>query len=67
MIVTRVSDVGEPGYELFMEQFAKFRQRREEILADPAYVDAVLREGGAKARATAEAMMAKVRGAVGLR
>ena len=54
-------------YELFMEQFAKFRQRREEILADPGHVDAVLRDGAAKARATAEAMMGKVRQAVGLR
>lgn len=54
-------------YELFMEQFAQFRKRREEILADPGYVDNVLREGGDKARASAEAMMAKVRQAVGLR
>jgi len=54
-------------YELFMEQFAQFRKRREEILADPGYVDKVLREGGDKARASAEAMMAKVRQAVGLR
>jgi tryptophanyl-tRNA synthetase len=42
------------------------RARREEILADPGYVDRVLREGKEKASGIADQVMARVRSAVGL-
>lgn len=48
------------------EFFAPMRARREEILADPGYVDQVLREGKEKASGIADAVMARVRSAVGL-
>ncbi|MEI6033864.1 MAG: tryptophan--tRNA ligase [Verrucomicrobiae bacterium] len=48
------------------EHFSTQRARRAEILADPDYVAGVLRAGAARARETAEAVMARVRKAVGL-
>jgi len=42
------------------------RARREELLADPGRVDGILREGGAKARKTAERTMEEVRKKLGL-
>jgi len=48
------------------EYFASQRTRRAEILADSALVDRVLSEGAAKAQAVAEAVMSRVRAAVGL-
>jgi len=48
------------------EYFAPLRKRREQIVADPGYVDAVLRQGEEKANAVAEAVMSRVRAAVGL-
>lgn len=48
------------------EYFAPMRQRRQEILADPGYVDQVLAEGREKANAIADGVMARVRKAVGL-
>ena len=48
------------------ETFAAARARRAELERDAAYVDAVLREGAARARALAEKTMARVRNAVGL-
>lgn len=48
------------------EFFAPMRARREEILADPGYVDQVLREGKEKASGIADKVMARVRSAVGL-
>ncbi len=48
------------------EFFAPMRARREEILADPGYVDQVLREGKEKASGIADQVMARVRSAVGL-
>ena len=50
-----------------MDYFAPMRKRREELLADPGYVDAVLKRGAERARERAEASMAEVRKAVGLR
>jgi tryptophanyl-tRNA synthetase len=47
--------------------FEPMRKRREEILADPKYVDDVLDRGADKARAEAEKVMARVRKATGLR
>ncbi len=48
------------------EFFAEARARRIALAADPAAVDAVLCEGAERARAVADAVMARVRGAVGL-
>ena len=48
------------------EYFAPMRQRRAEILADPGFVDGVLRESAEKANAIANGVMARVRKAIGL-
>lgn len=45
--------------------FAPFRERRKKLVADPAYVEDVLREGAKRARAEAIATMELVRSAVG--
>jgi tryptophanyl-tRNA synthetase len=42
------------------------RQRRGEILADPGYVELVLREGRLRANQVAEEVMSRVRSATGL-
>jgi tryptophanyl-tRNA synthetase len=49
------------------EYFAPMRTRREELAAEAGYVDRVLEEGAARATATAEQVMTRVRKAVGLR
>jgi tryptophanyl-tRNA synthetase len=49
------------------ESFAPLRARRAELEADPGYVNRVLAEGAEKARAVADATMARVREAMGLR
>ena len=48
------------------EYFTPMRQRRAEILADPGFVDGVLRDSAEKANAIANGVMARVRKAVGL-
>ena len=48
------------------EFFAPMRQRREEILAQPDYIDEVLTKGAARANAIADQVMTRVRNAVGL-
>ena len=53
-------------YEAYMDYFAPMRKRREEILADPGYIDAVLARGAERARVLASDTMAQVRKAVGL-
>ncbi|HEX8897540.1 MAG TPA: hypothetical protein VF751_02485, partial [Chthoniobacterales bacterium] len=60
---------GEFKKELFAklwEYFAPMRKRREEILADPGYIDAVLARGAERANAEADKVMKRVRAAVGL-
>jgi tryptophanyl-tRNA synthetase len=47
--------------------FAPYRARRAELLANPAEVDEVLRDGATRARAVAQATMAEARKIVGLR
>ena len=54
-------------FELMWDYFAPFRKRREELLADPGYVEEILKKGGEKARETADATMKEVKKAVGLR
>lgn len=53
-------------YEKYEAYFAEMRERRKELLAKPAMVEEVLQEGARRARATAEAIMAPVRAAVGI-
>ncbi|GAT33154.1 tryptophanyl-tRNA synthetase [Terrimicrobium sacchariphilum] len=53
-------------FEAIWTYFAPMRERRAEILADPGYVDRVLKEGAEKANALATPVMQRVRKAVGL-
>ncbi len=48
------------------EYFAPMRSRRTELAGDTSYVDRVLKNGAARARAVAHQTMARVRSAVGL-
>lgn len=65
---------GGTGYGDFKKQlfeklwlyFEPMRKRREEILADPGYVDNVLKRGAERANEEAGKVMARVRAAVGL-
>ena len=52
--------------EAMLAHFAPFRERRAEIVADPAYVNRVLAEGAEKARIIARQTLNRVRAAVGL-
>ncbi len=52
--------------EAYWDFFAPMRARREEILADPGYVDKVLADGAARAREEASKVLTRVRRAVGL-
>ena len=54
-------------YEIALEHFAASRARREKLLADPATVAGILREGAARARAKAGAVLDRARQACGLR
>jgi tryptophanyl-tRNA synthetase len=66
---------GAPGYghlkmrlhEAIEVHFAPARARREELLADPAQVDAILEAGAAKARARAREVRDRALAACGLR
>ena len=49
------------------EYFEPMRKRRDEILAQPGYIDEVLARGAERANAVANEVMARVRSAVGLR
>ena len=53
-------------WEAYWDFFAAMRARREELLADPGYVDKVLADGAARAREEAERVLTRVRKAVGL-
>lgn len=53
--------------ESYWEFFGAMRKRREEILADPGYVDSVLADGAGRAREEAAKVLDRVRKAVGLR
>lgn len=48
------------------EYFAPMREKRAAILADPGFVDDVLRDGAARATVIADGVMSRVRKAVGL-
>ena len=53
--------------EKIQAYFAPYRARRAELVANPAEVDEVLRDGAARARVVAQATMAEARKLVGLR
>jgi tryptophanyl-tRNA synthetase len=67
--------IGGSGYGDFKKQlfatvweyFAPMRARRAELAADPTQVDDILRRGAAHANQLADAIMARVETAVGLR
>ena len=52
--------------EAYHRLFDPYRARREELAKDPSMLEDILRDGAAKARACAGAVMEKVRSAVGL-
>jgi tryptophanyl-tRNA synthetase len=54
-------------FEAVWEFFAPLRRRREELLAEPNYVDEVLADGAERARVVADSVMKRVREAIGLR
>ncbi len=49
------------------QYFAPMRERREQLLREPGYVDEVLRQGAARAQEVAEGVMQRVKEAVGLK
>ncbi|HET8655903.1 MAG TPA: tryptophan--tRNA ligase [Longimicrobiaceae bacterium] len=53
-------------FEKVWDYFAPMRERREQLLARPGYVDEILRAGADRARAVAVPVMERVRAAVGL-
>ncbi len=53
-------------FEALWETFRPAREKRAELAADPGYVDGVLREGAARARALARTVLDRVRAAAGL-
>jgi tryptophanyl-tRNA synthetase len=52
--------------EKAISTFAPYRKRRAELLADPGYVEGVLREGAQRARLVARATLDEARKACGL-
>lgn len=54
-------------FELILDHFASARAKRQELLADPGYVEQVLREGAAAAQERMEGVLDRARKAVGLR
>jgi tryptophanyl-tRNA synthetase len=63
---TGYGDFKKQLFEKLWAYFEPMRKRREEILADSDYVDAVLARGAEQANQVAEKVMARVRAAVGL-
>lgn len=53
-------------FEAIWDYFTPLRARRAEILQNPDYIDAILKEGAEKANALAAPVMERVRKAVGL-
>lgn len=53
-------------FEAIWAYFAPMRERREQILADPGYVDQVLKDGSERANVLASSVLKRVRAAVGL-
>ncbi|MEX2580080.1 MAG: tryptophan--tRNA ligase [Verrucomicrobiales bacterium] len=53
-------------FEAIRDHFAPMRERREELINDPSYVDEVLRSGAVRAREKAREVIDRVRAAVGM-
>ena len=60
-------DLKKALFEHYWNFFAPYRVRRAELVANPDYVDQVLRDGADRARAVASKVMARARKACGLR
>lgn len=54
-------------FELVNDQLGEARERYNELMEKPAYVEEVLQAGAAKARAYSQPMLEKLRAAVGIR
>ncbi|MGL5051229.1 MAG: tryptophan--tRNA ligase [Fusobacteriaceae bacterium] len=52
--------------EAILEYFKEAREKREELVANPEYVNSILQEGAEKARKIAKEKMIKIKKAVGL-
>jgi tryptophanyl-tRNA synthetase len=52
--------------DAYWDHFTPMRARRDELAADPGYVDQVLRKGAERAREEASKTLSRVRKAVGL-
>ena len=65
--MTSYGDFKKRLFEALWEFFRPMRQRRAELAADPAAVDAVVKSAGERARSVAVRTMDRVRAAVGLR
>ena len=63
---TGYGDFKKQLFEKLWEYFRPMRKRREELLADPSYIDGVLARGAERANGIAHQVMKRVRDAVGL-
>jgi tryptophanyl-tRNA synthetase len=59
-------DLKKALFEHYWNFFAAARARRDELLADPGYVDQVLKEGAERARSVASVVIKRARKAAGL-
>jgi tryptophanyl-tRNA synthetase len=59
-------DLKKALFEQYWNYFAAARRRRAELVADPGYVEKVLREGAERARAVASVTIKRARKACGL-
>jgi tryptophanyl-tRNA synthetase len=59
-------DLKKKLFEVYWEHFAPARARRAELAANPDYVESVLRDGAARARAVATQVLKRARQASGL-
>jgi tryptophanyl-tRNA synthetase len=60
-------DLKKALFEHYWNYFAPYRAKRAELAANPDYVESVLRDGAARARAVAEQTLARARKNCGLR
>ncbi len=59
-------DVKKAIFELFMERFGPMRERRNELLNQPEFLDDMLKQGVEQARKVAAPLVQEVRAAVGI-
>jgi len=63
---TGYGDFKKRVFEAFWTAFAPMRERREQLITDPDYIEDVLRAGASRARGLARETLARTRQAVGL-